>query len=247
AGLAYATHPFDINDNFRNTLLSNHWLFALQAGLHFNYKLWEHIYLKSALSLTHYSSAAFKQPNYGVNMVTAGIGAAYLFRVEEKVYHKTELLPFSKRIGVEFSVSGSLIETEVNQPEKHQVWGFSIYGTKRLSRGSRINAGLDLSLNEGIRYQIQRKILADSTFEEVDHKRVGLVIGHELTVGRLSLLTQLGYYVHRQFEAIAEQPLFQRYGLRYYPSGRLFTGLYLKSHGFAAECAELTIGYRWER
>ena len=48
----------------------------------------------------------------------------------------------------------------------------------------------------------------------VDYKRIGLFVGHELFINRLSIETQLGYYVYKPFKY--EVSVYQRLALKYY-------------------------------
>ena len=75
-----------------------------------------------------------------------------------------------------------------------------------------------------------------------DYKRVGIFIGHELFINRISLETQLGYYIYQPFKS--EQPIYDRLGMKYYITNKFFTGVSVKTHGFLAEAMEFVIGVR---
>ena len=75
-----------------------------------------------------------------------------------------------------------------------------------------------------------------------DYKRVGLFIGHELFINKLSVVTQLGYYVYYPYDF--ETRTYIRVGLKYYVYKKWFASLALKSHGARAEAVELGIGIR---
>ena len=75
-----------------------------------------------------------------------------------------------------------------------------------------------------------------------DYKRIGLVLGHELFINKLSIETQLGYYVYKPFNY--ETNLYQRLGAKYYIYKNIFAGVSLKAHGGRAEAIEASLGVR---
>ena len=77
---------------------------------------------------------------------------------------------------------------------------------------------------------------------EEDCKRVGLFVGHELFINRLSLITQLGYYVYYPYDF--EGRTYFRLGLKWYIYKSMFAAISLKSHGAKAEAVEFGIGVR---
>jgi len=77
---------------------------------------------------------------------------------------------------------------------------------------------------------------------DTDFKRVGVFIGHELFINKLSVLTQLGYYVYYPFDF--EGRVYNRIGLKRYFGKKLFGSVSLRSHGAAAEAVEFGIGVR---
>jgi 4-amino-4-deoxy-L-arabinose transferase-like glycosyltransferase len=80
------------------------------------------------------------------------------------------------------------------------------------------------------------------TDPNVDYKRIGLFVGHELFINKLSIETQIGYYVYKPFNY--EIDIYQRVGAKYYIYKNIFTGVSLKTHGGRAEAIEATLGIR---
>ncbi len=243
-GLAFASNPFDIETNFQNNVLSNIWSYVMQGGFWWNYHLNSHFRLKTGLQITHYSNGAFKLPNAGVNVITTFAGISYVFNPEKIAFQKSEKTAFSKNWYLQTALGGSLIETEINQPHKHSVFNVGLYVARDINRKHRFNAGLDISWNEGIKYQIEQKF--GSQNPKPDYRRIGIAVGDEITFGDMSLNIQLGYYIRRQFEAKTDMPFYQRYGLKWYFHKNIFAGLLLKTHASVAECAEFTLGTHWQ-
>jgi hypothetical protein len=75
-----------------------------------------------------------------------------------------------------------------------------------------------------------------------DYKRVGIFAGHELYIGKMSIVTQLGYYLYYPFDF--EGRMYNRIGLKRYLGDHWFAAVTLKSHGAKAEAVEFGLGVR---
>src|SRR5574343_64624 len=115
------------------------------------------------------------------------------------------------------------------------------------------NSGINtIAFNLGLNYNLDEKqeIIVDSvafpeghesyTDPDTDYKRIGLFVGHELFINKLSIETQVGYYVYKPFDY--EIDIYQRVGIKYYLYKKIFTGVGLKTHGGRAEAIEATVG-----
>ncbi len=79
---------------------------------------------------------------------------------------------------------------------------------------------------------------------DTDFKRVGVFVGYELFINRISLEAQVGYYVYQPFKF--DIPVYDRLGMKYYlgKEKKIYTGLSIKTHGFLAEALEFIVGVR---
>ena len=122
---------------------------------------------------------------------------------------------------------------------------FSAYADKRISHKSAFQLGADLFFSNFLRELISYNVTAfpqASLDPDTDYKRVGIFAGHELFVNKLSVLTQLGYYVYYPFDF--ETRTYFRVGMKYYVYKDWFAVASLKSHGARAEAVEWGIGVR---
>ncbi len=108
---------------------------------------------------------------------------------------------------------------------------------------SSVLIGLDVDYNEG--YIAERAYLNIQRGEgnEVPFKEVrwAMLLGHEFHLNRVSLVMQMGRYIVLPFNAHSRY--FQRYGLRYYPSDKLYVSATLRTHAAKADYMEWSIGY----
>ena len=69
-----------------------------------------------------------------------------------------------------------------------------------------------------------------------------MFVGHELSINKMSLITQFGYYVYYPYEF--ETRIYERIGLKRYFGKHFFGSATLKAHGAAAEALEFGVGVR---
>ena len=92
-------------------------------------------------------------------------------------------------------------------------------------------------------YELNLTIPHTNLEETDDFKRVGVFIGHELFINKLSIETQLGYYVKYPFEY--QGLVYETLGLkRYLKNDKWFASIRLKAHAADAETVEFGIGVR---
>ncbi len=247
-GIAYNTNPYDKNTNFRNNAYGSHLLSSTMAMINFHKEnLVAGFGIKAGLSLIHYSNANFKAPNTSTNTAAFNFGLTYdldkdlNYEFKKPGKRAKSLEPIHYNI----ALRGGINESDVVNSGRYGFWIISAYADKRLGRKSALQLGTDLFfsnfLKELIRFQAisfpEMNIAANTDF-----KRVGVFLGHELFINKLSLITQLGYYVYYPFDF--EGRVYNRIGLKRYFGDKVFGAVTLKSHAAAAEAVEFGIGIR---
>jgi len=237
-GLGYNTNPYDRVLNNKNNFFGSKMSFGTQLQLRYDYQLTSRLSLKSGLSIIHFSNASIRRPNKGVNIVTGSIGLRYSL-TNDKIERLVVDNSFDKRsimynIGLSFGSS----ETTTIGAGSFPFYVLHTSAQKRIGYKSALQVGTDFFITQSIREDIKY----DPTLEgkRPDYKRVGLFVGHEWYINRLSLVTQVGYYVYRPYDSF--QPIYQRINLKYYINDLIFAGFSLKTHYAKAEAAEFGIG-----
>ncbi|TAI46919.1 acyloxyacyl hydrolase [Flagellimonas allohymeniacidonis] len=247
-GVAYNTNPYDKNNNFRNNAYGTHLLASTVVLLNYHKEnLFKGMGVKAGLTLIHYSNANFRAPNTSTNTMAFNVGLTYNLDggktydyIEPKAKEK-----ITEPIRYNLVLRSGVNESDVINSGQYGFWILSAYADKRLGGRSAIQFGVDAFfsnfLKELIRFQSISfpELNVDS---DTDFKRVGLFVGHELFVNKLSIETQLGYYVYYPFDF--EGRVYNRIGLKRYFGGKIFGAITLKSHGAKAEALEFGIGVR---
>ncbi|WP_461589073.1 acyloxyacyl hydrolase [Winogradskyella sp.] len=246
-GIAYTSNPYDKVENHKNVAFGSRLLSSTYLML--NYKkerLFDKFGLQAGLSFIHYSNANVKAPNTSVNTVALNVGLNY--NLDETASEYIENLTkekFTEPIRINLAFRTGINESDIINSGQYAFYILSAYADKRLSHTSAIQFGTDVFfsnfLKELIYYQSVAFPELDVTGDE-DYKRVGLFVGHELFVNRISVETQLGYYVYYPFDF--EGRTYIRVGLKRYFGKKLFAAATLKSHGAKAEAVEFGLGIR---
>lgn len=247
-GISYNTNPYDKANNFRNNAYGSHLLSSTMVMLNYNKeRLIDRFGVKAGLSLIHYSNANFKAPNTSTNTFAFNVGVTYDLNAEDRpdfiTYDKEP--KYTEPIKLNLVLRGGVNESDVVNSGQYGFIIASAYADKRLGRKSAIQFGADAFfsnfLKELIAFQATSFPEMDVQVDD-DFKRVGLFLGHELFVNKLSVVTQLGYYVYYPFDF--EGKVYNRVGLKRYFGNKVFGAVTLKSHGAAAEALEFGVGVR---
>ena len=246
-GIAYTTNPYDKLENHKNIAFGSHLLSSTYVML--NYKkerLINRFGLQTGLSLIHYSNANVKAPNTSVNSMAFNLGLTYNLDEDDSEYiDNLNDEKFTERIKYNIAFRSGINQSDVIGSGQYPFYILSAYADKRLSHVSAIQFGAEVFfsnfLKELIYYQSVSFPELDVTGDE-DYKRVGLFVGHELFINKMSIESQIGYYVYYPYDF--EGRMYLRIGLKRYFGKKFFGAITLKSHGAKAEAVEFGIGVR---
>ena len=242
-GAALNWNPFDPETNPANDAVSTRVTFFTEWGLLARYALTPRLDLMAGGMLTHFSNGGAGFPNLGVNALTPVVRIGYHFRSDRPRYVPRELPPFEPFW--EMTLAGGAGRKRVALEEGSEDFGV-FAATVELSRHvysmGKLVGGADWTYDDS----------ANAGFDEIsssDKLAVGLFGGYEHRIARFSIPFSLGYYVARGRDDDRVPAFYQKIGLKYHVTDRLFIGFGTRFHGFSkADFVEWTLGYdirRW--
>lgn len=248
-GISYNTNPYDKESNFRNNAYGT----SLMASIYFmlNYHK-ENIYkglgFKAGLSLIHYSNGSFKSPNTSTNTLAFNAGLIYDLEAGKEVDFivDVEKKNYKESIKYNLALRGGINSSDVEGMGQYPFYIVSAYVDKRIGRKSALHFGTDIFFSKFLKEQIRFQGIAfpeNNVSADTDYKRVGVFIGHELFINKLSLTTQLGYYVYYPYDF--EGRIYNRLGLKRYLGDKIFAEISIKAHAANAEAIEFGVGIRF--
>ncbi|NNL03340.1 MAG: acyloxyacyl hydrolase, partial [Eudoraea sp.] len=247
-GLAYNTNPYDKNENFRGNAYGSHIMSSTFMMLNYHKEqLFKGLGIKAGISIIHYSNANVKAPNTSTNTFAFNAGLVYDLNRNEEIFYvrNFEKKKITEPIKANLVFRTGINESDVINSGQFPFYIFSAYADKRLSRKSGIQLGAEVFFSNFLKELIRYQSIALPELNvdpDTDYKRVGMFLGYELYISRLSAIAQLGYYVYFPFDFEGE--VYNRIGLKYYFGKKLFGAVTLKSHGAAAEAVEFGLGIR---
>ncbi|ADV49472.1 Lipid A 3-O-deacylase-related protein [Cellulophaga algicola DSM 14237] len=246
-GLAYMTNPYDKETNFRNNAFGSQILSTTYLMLNFHKEnIVKGIGFKAGFSVMHYSNANVKAPNTSTNTFALNVGVTYdLDGGKELTYLKTEKKKIIEPVKYNLAFRTGINESDVINSGQFPFYILSGYADKRVSDLSAIQVGGDVYFSKFLKELIKYQSIAfpeNNVSADDDYKRVGVFIGHELFINKMSVISQLGYYVYYPFDF--EGRVYNRIGLKRYFGDKVYGALTLKSHGAKAEAVEFGIGIR---
>ncbi|NRD23279.1 acyloxyacyl hydrolase [Winogradskyella litoriviva] len=246
-GLAYNTNPYDKIVNPKNIAFGSDILSA--TYLLFNYKkerLFNRFGLQGGLTLTHYSNANVKAPNTSVNTITLNVGLTYnLDNENQEFIDNLNEEKFTEKVKFNLAFRSGINQSDIIGSGQFPFYIISGYVDKRLSHVSAIQFGTDVFFSNFLKELIYYKLVAfpeEDVSGDEDYKRVGLFVGHELFINKISVESQLGYYVYYPYDF--EGRTYIRVGLKRYFGEKFFGAVTLKSHGAKAESVAFGVGVR---
>ncbi|WP_224488861.1 acyloxyacyl hydrolase [Robertkochia flava] len=246
-GLGLTTNPYDKLENFRNNAYGTRLLSSTYMMLNYSQKrIIDRLGVNLGISLIHYSNANVRAPNTSTNSLVLNFGANYDLD-EDPLVVKVQQLDkrFSEPVRYNFVFRAGVNESDIVGSGQFPFYIGSFYADKRINRKSALQLGADVFFSDFLieynRYRAAAYPEENRTGLE-DYRRVGVFAGHELFLGKVSMLSQLGYYVYAPVSYDTE--VYLRLGIKYYLNDHFFAVATLKSHWAKAEAVEFGVGYR---
>lgn len=246
-GVAYNTNPYDRETNFRNYAYGVHVMPSTYFMLNFNKaNIWQGLGVQAGVLFVHHSNASMKAPNTSTNTLAVNIGLNYSFGEKREYYEEAyDTIGYDQKIKFNFAFKGGINESDIIGSGQKPYYALSAYADKRWTKSSAFQLGVEVFWPEYLKEYIHYKSIAypeEHVDGDTDYRKIGLFVGHELFINRMSVEGQVGYYVYAPFNSTGK--MYQRIGAKYYFTDTLFSTLGLKTHAAKAEVMEIGIGLR---
>ena len=237
-GVGYVAKPFDRRDNTRQIAIGSRINTAIQVMPELRYETGR-FSLFGGISVNHWSNGSLKQPNLGLNFITASVGASYATAQRPAV-------PEPGNYGCEFGkrehvvvLAGAVSENGRPLNGQKPVFSLSSDMIWLKNRKGTWSVGADI-FSKGDLATEHEDLAAKS---RAALTQFGAHAGGALRMGQGELLFHFGAYL---YSPVADDSfLFQRIGGRYRLGRHLIASACLKTHFATADHWEFGIGYRW--
>lgn len=234
---------WDTLNNAIGARINNFSLFSSDLRYRINQQ-WD---VQAGISFTHMSSAKFRLPNLGINLLGGHVGVRYFTQKRNDAARIPIDVPKLKNRWLLQARQGMALTTgESIGSAATPVWTSAISISKRYWGKNKIVSGIDYGYHQSV-YDFMRLQGINPGQERASAWNLGLFVGHEFLYGRVGLYMQLGAYVKQTI--LPKAPIYQRIGMNWYLRQQengllkeLYISTLLKTHYATAEFAELGIG-----
>jgi len=241
-GLGYVSKTFDAKENYKNNAIGSHFNGNILLHPTLVFPIGKNLIFKTGPAVTHFSNASVAVPNLGLNLMTWKGTIKYQLG-NYKPKSAREIVPFTKNTWWFIYATGSI--KEIYPPEGPKYWAMTI-GAERMKRFSPKSAwgfGADYFYDESMHQKFDERDIETSS--KLDASRLGVKLGYELLLDRVSLIFNTGFYLYSKLNN--DGRIYSRIGMRYHLSNRFSGVLQLKTHFGKADFMEVGLGYRINR
>ncbi len=228
-GLGALSKRFHPEENFLNVVIGTRLNLAITSEFACRFNFGKRAVLVPFIKFTHYSNAAFRKPNLGLNLITGGIYAE--FKKEKDIpppFHSSKVRSRSK---LNVFLLGGLNELKSNAG----VFPNTTIGINYTHFNTAFKYGFFVDFQSNAAYRNADFL----DLEKNAHLRAsfGSILG--LQFGRSSLNAEIGIYFRNKIPGLT--PYYERIYFDHAVSDKLSIRFGIKAHGTVAETFELGI------
>lgn len=227
-GVAWHFNQYHPLKNPKNDLIGSDLNIIFNFNLGADIKISERFDVNADFVFTHFSNGTVKLPNKGLNQYGFAIGTKYHFtktklnsfkRFDPKNAQKPTAFKKKNELTATIGVGAKAVGPNHTYPVSELVLDYF----RAYQWFGKFGGGLDYIYDRTLADDFNKRNMPPET----KYTFVGIHASHELTVSRLSLITQLGGYLYKGIEAKGN--FFFRLSLRYYLNKRFYLNMSLKT------------------
>ncbi|MEQ8302819.1 MAG: acyloxyacyl hydrolase [Cyclobacteriaceae bacterium] len=238
AGLIYLNKIYDEQTNPENLLFSNHVSFRVTLGSQLYFNVSPALQLNLNAQFNHISNGGSQYPNYGMNMLTTGLGLDYRLNNNTPRERKPLQVEWDRswKIITHVFAGPHTADSYRGFPERNKlVTGLNTGLVKPLSRVNALGAGGE------VYYDALAQLHESQTGWNFHSWHASVSAQHYIFLGRLLLGQQLAYFV-TPLNRDQKTRVYQRYYIEYKFKESWYAGLSLKTHGTMSDYLGISLG-----
>ncbi len=252
-GLAWVTRPYDWFDNPGQNAVGSNWNNITQFRLGAECRVAPKLRLSAGGGMTHFSNGGTALPNFGINIFSGWVGAAWFLQPLKKEDFKPATLSkrnVKRRFGAQVHSGLALLEIASFDGPKHAMWSGSAAGYFQINCTNRALLGMDYEFNKAIyAWGLHAARFSDEAAARQGSTRLAVFVADEFLFGDISIVLQVGRYVGNNINQYVPKSSYAKLSARYYFPALLghdlrpFAGISIKAHKFTAEYISWNLGF----
>ena len=236
AGLGWVSNPYDSENNPRNRAIGSHLNGYFRVGVKSRYILNQNTFVSADVQLSHFSNAAWKAPNLGVNIPSIGLSVGRILQKPNipsiKRQQVNKWTPF-----VSFRMGRKSLD--IDDPRSFVHYTGEIGLDYNLTETSSLRGAILFQSDPFYRFE-KFQTLAPLTSSNV--LEIGISVGYKAYWGRWNTFFDLGYYLYKPDKGY-KTPYFEALGLGYRINKFWEPVLRLKANKTTADVMEWGVTY----
>lgn len=255
-GISFNSNYFDFDNQYYNISIGSktNMYIGLSTGLH--YELDEHFDVGLNLKFNHLSNGATKIPNKGLNMAAGQLSLIYYPERIKPIETDTVYKPAERHNTLEFSVFGGRKDSFYQGENRfdlkyYEGYEYNVFGADALymhQYSDKSAYGLGVGITYDGEYN-HTSYVQDSTLYEKkrfsnDRMLLSIIPTYRLMIGKLYVNIGAGVYPFKKTRQYDKDIFFQKIGLQYQITDRLFASFGINAYNFhIANYLEWKLGY----
>lgn len=239
-GFVWLNNVYDEQTNPTNLFFSFSVSFLAMTNAYMHYRIHPSWEISAGFNYNHISNGGMKLPNKGMNFPTWNAGAQYYLQpaVIKRPLRNDDWKRQRRNYAYLLAVGTLKTATATDAFPENKLcrqWGAVAMAGRRIARVSGLSIGTEWIYDGYAREVLRRAGIRESVWKG------GLLLGHELLVGRVRFNIHFGAYLYNPSGDI--DPVYQRYGLYYRFGEHVLVGSTLKSHLHRADVFDIRAGW----
>lgn len=240
-GLGYFNTTFNQTENNLNNVVSSNITVCINSQLQKKWKISQTLEFYNKIGMTHFSNAAFKMPNLGINLVTTSLGLLFTGNSTPIFERKSKTdFEINKNSYFEAGIATGLKEVGGPGGLKYTIVNANFAYIYPVSFKSELLLWTDFFHDRSLEIRLAGDSWNRAT--TTDFIQTGIMGGYRLRYNKLSFMLAMGAYTYSRYKGLGN--LYHRVGIRYQITQKWSINTTLKSHFAIADFAEWGIVYR---
>ena len=255
-GISFNSNRFNNLTGYHNTSVGSKTNMYISLGTGLYYEIGKYFDIGLNAKLNHMSNGAIKTPNKGLNLAAAQLSLVY--HPERKIVNRIDTIPIRRDKFDTFELSTFGGKKNVffkgeNRPHiklydgfKYSVFGVEGFYMHQYSNKSAYGIGLGITHDE---HYNQEMYVQDSTLLQKKRFKnekllLSVIPSYRLMIDRLYINIGAGVYINKKGREYDKSFFFQRVGLQYQITDRLFASFAINAYDLhVANYLEWKLGY----
>jgi len=243
-GPSYLTRLYDETNNPDNLFFSSHVSFIVLLNATANYRLTPRLLLRASGSYNHISNGGYSEPNLGMNFPSVSLGVDYSFinaDLPRRDPVSTRIRPAKKnRVEIIAGISAKPTTSGLRE-KRYPVYVLGLNYSRTVGKILALNGGAEWVNDRSVFRSLRENGTVNEDGSYSDHNRIGVLAGVDWLFGRFVFYQHFGVYLYAPVEAL--DGVYQRYGLSFRITEKVFAGINIKAHGQDADFMDVRVGW----